>query len=158
MKVYAPVGYYNDPEDIMDLFPCSTFKGDEADIVVNAIHSLYGNFHTIDDTPDVDTCISPADASKSDCTVFTSDGEYIVVFSRGNTQLLKQGNDMHGFFIDVYHLEDVPGYEEYEKELNTPLLPDEPDLKKMTKDELYEYTLYLSKKVKEAVRELTSRR
>lgn len=158
MKVYAPVGYYNDNEDIMDLYPCSTFKGDEADIVVNAIHSLYGNFHTIDDTPDVDNCISPADASKSPDTVFTSDGEYIVVFSRGNTQLLRQGNDMHGFFIDVYHLEEVPGYEEYEQEFTVPVLPEPDDLKKMTKDELYQYTLCLSKKVKEAVRELTSRK
>jgi hypothetical protein len=155
MKVYSPVGYYNDPEDIMDLFPCSLFKGDEADIVVNAMHDLYGNFHEIDN-PEVDACISPADASKSKDLVFSSDGMYIVVFSRGDTQALRRGDDMHGFFIDVYHLEEVPGYAEYEAELNAPV--PEPDIKKMSYDELYEYTLNLSKKVKEAVQELTSRR
>ena len=35
MFVYVPIGYYNDPEDIIDLYPGGPFKGDEADIIVN---------------------------------------------------------------------------------------------------------------------------
>jgi len=153
MKAYAPIGYYNDPEDIIDLYPNSAFKGDEADIIVRYCLDGYGAFHTVDH-PDVDSFISPADASKSPDTVFTSNGEYIVVFSKGNIQLLRQGNDMHGFFIDIYKLVDVPGYE------NSGLLeetPQEKDITEMTYDELYAYTLDLSKKVKEAVFELKRR-
>ena len=104
MKTYQIVGYYNDPEDIIDLFPCSTLKGDEADIIVKYFKDGYGAFHTID-YPDTD--ITPEEASKSDDVVFTSDGEYIVVFSRGDMSLLRSGSDMHGFFIDIYRLVDV---------------------------------------------------
>lgn len=153
MKAYAPIGYYNDPEDIIDLYPNSTFKGDEADIIVRYCLDGYGAFHTVDH-PDVDSFISPADASKSPDTVFTSNGEYIVVFSRGNIQLLRQGNDMHGFFIDIYKLVDVPGYE-YSGLLEE--TPQEKDITEMTYDELYDYTLDLTKKVKEAVIELKRR-
>lgn len=153
MKAYAPIGYYNDPEDIIDLYPNSTFKGDEADIIVRYCLDGYGAFHTVDH-PDVDSFISPADASKSPDTVFTSNGEYIVVFSRGNIQLLRQGNDMHGFFIDIYKLVDVPGYE-YSGLLEE--TPEEKDITEMTYDELYDYTLDLTKKVKEAVIELKRR-
>ena len=104
MKVYARIGYYNDPEDIIDLYPSSTFKGDEADIIVKYYLDGYGAFNAID-------CpcpyITPEEASKYPNVVFTSDGEYIVAFSRGDRSLLLSGSNMHGFFIYIYRLADV---------------------------------------------------
>lgn len=104
MKVYTRIGYYNDPEDIIDLYPSSTFKGDEADIIVKYYLDGYGAFNTID-------CpypyITPEEASKYPNVVFTSDGEYIVAFSRGDRSLLLSGSNMHGFFIYIYRLADV---------------------------------------------------
>ena len=149
MKVYTHIGYYNDTIDILDLFPNSTFKGDEADIVVKYWQKGYGAFHTVD-FPDVDTYISPKEASEDKSIVFTSNGQYIVRFSGGSHELLRKGSDMHGFFIDIYALLENPDIEEEET-------PAEKDITEMTYDELYEYTLDLTKKVKEAVAELKRR-
>lgn len=154
MKVYAPIGYYNDPEDIIDLYPSSAFKGDEADIIVQYYLDGYGAFHTID-YPDIDSFISPKDASKDKCVVFTSDGQYIVRFSLGNYKLLRQGDDMHGFFIDIYKLTEDTDYDEYVKELEEENA--EPDVTEMGDEELEEYALGLVKKVKEAVLEIKRR-
>ena len=152
MKVYIPVGYYNDPEDIFDLYPSSTFKGDEADIIVKYFKDGYGNFTSIDH-PDVDSYITPEEASKANDIVFTSDGQYIVVFSPGNRKLLMEGSYDHGFYIDIYCLEDDPDYEVIESGVPEP----ERDITEMTYDELYDYTLELTKKMKEAVIELKRR-
>jgi hypothetical protein len=161
MKVYAPIGYYNDPEDIMDLFPCSTLKGDEADIIVKYMKDGYGNFHTIDGTPDEESYIGPIEASMDKNIVFTSDGQHLVHFSRGNVDLLIRGNDQHGFFIDIYKLIDAPGYEysgleESTIEKDLPF-PGKPGIKEMAYDELCSYALDLSEKLKEAVIELKRR-
>ena len=154
MKVFAPIGYYNDPEDIMDLFPCSTFKGDEADIIVKYQKDGFGAFHTIDGTPDEESYISPIEASMDKDIVFTSDGQHLVRFSRGDVGLLFRGSNQHGFFIDIYKLIDAPGYE-YSGLLEE--TPKEKDITEMTYAELYAYTLDITKKVKEAVIELKRR-
>ena len=154
MKVFAPIGYYNDPEDIMDLFPCSTFKGDEADIIVKYQKDGFGAFHTIDGTPDEESYISPIEASMDKDIVFTSDGQHLVRFSRGDVGLLFRGSNQHGFFIDIYKLIDAPGYEYSGLPEET---PEKKDIAEMTYDELYAYTLDLTKKVKEAVIELKRR-
>lgn len=120
MKVYVPIGYYNDAEDIIDLFPNSTFKGDEADIVINYFADNYGAFHYIDH-PDVDSYYAPDEVSKDKRMVFSSDGQYAVMFSQGDGKLLYQGDDNHGFFIDIYRLEEVEDYERY------PNFVEEPD-------------------------------
>lgn len=119
MKAYIPVGYYNDPEDIFDLYPSSAFKGDEADIVVSYFKAGYGNFHSIDH-PDVDSYITPEEASKANDVVFTSDGQYIVVFSAGDYELLKKGASGHGFYIDIYCLEEAEDYDEYANSIPEP--------------------------------------
>lgn len=152
MKVFAPIGYYNDPKDIMDLFPSSTFKGDEADIIVKYYLDGYGALHTIN--ADEESYISPIEASMDKDIVFTSDGQHLVRFSRGNVDLLIRGNDQHGFFIDIYELIDAPGYEYSGLPEET---PGEKDITEMTYDELYAYTLDLTEKVKEAVIELKRR-
>ena len=154
MRVYAPIGYYNDPADIFDLYPSSAFKGDEADIIVKYQKDGFGAFHTIDGTPDEESYIAPVEASKDKNIVFTSDGQYLVRFTGGSYELLRKGSDMHGFFIDIYKLIDAPGYE-YSGLLEE--TPKEKDITEMTYDELYDYTLDLTKKVKEAVIELKRR-
>ena len=155
MKVYIPVGYYNDPKDIFDLYPSSTFKGDEADIIVKYFKDGYGNFHSID-YPDVDSYITPEEASKANDVVFTSDGQYIVVFSAGNRELLMEGSYDHGFYIDIYCLEDDLDYEYEPVESGIP--EPERDIKEMSDDELYDYTLDLTRKTKEAVFEMMRRK
>jgi hypothetical protein len=77
-----------------------------------------------------------------------------VRFTGGSYELLRKGSDMHGFFIDIYKLIDAPGYE-YSGLLEE--TPEEKDITEMTYDELYDYTLDLTKKVKEAVIELKRR-
>lgn len=154
MKVYAPIGYYNEPYDIVDLFPCSTLKGDEADIIVKYMKDGYGNFHTIDGTPDMESYITPIEASKDSCIVFTSDGQHLVRFTRGSMERLQNGSDMHGFYIDIYKLIDAPGYEYSGLEEET---PEEKDITEMDYDELCSYALDLSKKLKEAVIEIKRR-
>lgn len=154
MKVFAPIGYYNDTQDIMDLFPNYAFKGDEADIIVKYQKDGFGAFHTIDGTPDEESYISPIEASMDKDIVFTSDGQHLVRFTRGNVDRLIRGNDQHGFYIDIYKLIDAPGYE-YSGLLEE--TPAEKDITEMTYDELYAYTLDLTKKVKEAVIELKRR-
>lgn len=154
MKVFAPIGYYNDPEDIIDLYPSSTFKGDEADIIVKYQKDGFGAFHTIDGFPDEESYIAPVEASMDKNIVFASDGQHLVRFTRGSYELLRQGEDMHGFFIDIYKLIDAPGYEHSGLLEET---PEEKDITEMTYDELYAYTLDLTKKVKEAVAELKRR-
>jgi hypothetical protein len=150
MKIYAPIGYYNDPEDIIDLFPNSAFKGDEADIVVNYLKDGYGNFHSID-CPDIDNCISPKDASEDKCTVFTSDGQYIVRFSLGDYNLLRKKNEMHGFFIDIYRLIDSPEGEEKYTVKND-------GVTEMDDDELQEYALDLVTRTNGVIAELIRRK
>ena len=154
MKVYAPIGYYNDPEDIFDLYPSSTFKGDEADIIVNYQKDGFGAFHTIDGTPDEESYITPIEASNDKNIIFTNDGQYIVRFTHGNMSLLRIGNDMHGFFIDIYKLIDAPGYE-YSGLLEE--TPEEKGITEMTYDELCSYALDLSEKLKKAVIEIKRR-
>lgn len=154
MRVYAPIGYYNDAKDIFDLFPNSTFKGDEADIIVKYCKDGYGAFHTIDGSPDDESYFTPAEASKDKNIVFTSDGMYFVRFSGGSYELLRKGSDQHGFYIDIYKLVDAPGYEYSGLE---EVESSEKDITEMTYDELYAYTLDLTKKVKEAVAELKRR-
>ena len=162
MKVYAPIGYYNEPYDIFDLFPCSTLKGDEADIIVKYMKDGYGNFHTIDGTPDMESYIAPIEASEDKNIVFTSDGQHLVRFTRGSMERLQNGSDMHGFFIDIYKLIDAPGYEysgleESTIEKDLPF-PGKPGIKEMSYDELCSYALDLSEKLKEAVIEIKRRK
>lgn len=155
MKVYAPIGYYHDPVDIYDLYPCSTFKGDEADIIVNFQKHGLGSFYDIGGAADEESYITPAEASKDKSIVFTSDGQHIVRFTHGDMKLLQNGNYMHGFYIDIYQLIDAPGYEYSGLLEETP--EDEPDITSMSDDELENYALGLVKKVKEAVIELQRR-
>ena len=157
MFVYVPIGYYNDPEDIIDLYPGGPFKGDEADIIVNYMLNGLGNFHSVPEGPrDPESFLTPRDASEDTRVVFASNGQYIVSFCSGSYELLRKKNDMHGFFIDIYRLEDRPDFDEYLREIEREY--SEPDIKAMTTKELQEYVQDLVKKTKEAILELNSRK
>lgn len=150
MKIYAPIGYYNDPEDIIDLFPNSAFKGDEADIVVNYLKDGYGNFHSID-SPDADTFITPEDASSDKGIVFSSDGQHIVRFTKGNLFRLSERNEMHGYYIDIYRLINSPEEEEKYAVKND-------GITEMNDDELQEYALDLVTRTNGVITELMRRK
>ncbi len=148
MKVYAPIGYYNDPKDIFDLYPNGAFKGDEADIIVKYQQDGFGDFHTFDGTLEIEACYTTSEALCDNSVVFASDDQHLVRFTRGDMKLLQEGNDMHGFYIDIYKFvdlkfADIPG--------------EEKDITRMGNDELYEYTLDLTEKMKEAVSEIKRR-
>ena len=156
MKVYAPIGYYNDSQDIFDLYPGGSFKGDEADIIVDYMNEGGGNFHYIPEEPkDPESFLTPKDVSESKCMVFTSDGQFAVSFSTGSYESLKKGSDMHGFYIDVYHLEDRPEYDKYLKELEEE--QSEPGIKTMPTDDLLDYVNALTKTARDGIAELKRR-
>ena len=104
MKKYKPIATYHDIEDIMGLFPSSTLKGDEADIVVKHLLSGEGNPYTIVEAPEGSIWTEEEvreDMEHGNFTL-TLDGKYGVRFTRGDSYLLKIGSDGHGFYIDIY--------------------------------------------------------
>lgn len=156
MFVYVPIGYYNDSQDIFDLYPGGSFKGDEADIIVNYMNEGGGSFHCVPDRPkDPESFLTPKDVSESKCMVFTSDGQFAVSFSTGSYESLKKGNDMHGFFIDVYRLEDRPEYDKYLKELEEE--ESRADISTMPTDDLLDYVNTLAKTARDGIAELKRR-
>lgn len=100
MNQYKHIGYYDDKEDIIDLYPNEILKGDEGDIVVKYMKEGYGNFHTIDNGD-----LFPEDEFdedfNADRNIKTSDGRYIVGFAEGDWKALARGEE-HGFYIDIW--------------------------------------------------------
>lgn len=153
MLVYKPIGYYNDAEDIIDVFPSSFFKGDEADIIYKYFQDGYGNFHSID-YPDDDSFYTLKEASNAPGAVFTSDGMHLVVFTKGSINSLMKKDYMHGYYIDIYALEDAPDYVDED----TQGVPDpETDFDHMSDDELLKTGEYVAKKMKDIVAEIKRR-
>ena len=50
---YRHLGYYNDVDDIIDLFPSEPLKGYEASLINSYVKDGYGNFYSTDDTGDI---------------------------------------------------------------------------------------------------------
>jgi hypothetical protein len=156
MFVYVPIGYYNDSQDIIDLYPGGPFKGDEADIIVSHMNERFGNFHFIPESPkDPESFLTPKDVSESKCMVFTSDGKFAVSFSLGSYESLKKGSDMHGFYIDVYRLENRPDYDWYLKKLKEE--ESKADITTMETGDLLDYVGKLAKTARDGIAELKRR-
>jgi len=104
-NIYQHIGYYNDFEDIFDLFPSGLPKGDEADIVVKYMKDGYGAFHKIDH-PDDETDLDITDLNPGELVLTTEDKAYAVRFEAGAKKILMKRNpDLdHGYFIDIYAL------------------------------------------------------
>ena len=139
MKQYKHLGYYDDKEDIIDLWPNETLKGDEADIVVKYMKDGYGAFHTIDNGGlfQEDEFTDDLSEWRSD---ITTDKRYIVGFAEGDWKALakcENGDTDHGFYIDIW---EVVG-EEDDQELQ----------------ELWEYALSLSNELKSVMEKIKRR-
>jgi len=93
--------------------------------------------------------------SESKCMVFTSDGRFAVSFSLGSYESLKKGSDMHGFYIDVYRLENRPDYDGYLKELEEE--ESKADIATMPTDDLLDYVSKLAKTARDGIAELKRR-
>ena len=91
--VYRHIGYYNEPDDIKDLFLCS------ADEIVNSMFMGFGNFHQ--SNGDCESDIEDAE-SEHDANMFakTDNGSHLVRYQRG-------GSNFDGWFIDIYKLMEV---------------------------------------------------
>lgn len=98
MNQYKHIGYYNDKEDIIDLFPNEPLKGDEGDIIVKYMKDGYGAFHSVDN----DELFSEDYFDFVGRQMKTTDGKYIIGFSEGNWKALAKGDDDHGFYIDIW--------------------------------------------------------
>lgn len=111
MKLCQHIGYYNDPEDIIDIFPSANIKPDMGDIVLKYMRDGYGNFHTGYD-------VQPFEYFEDDLSggtaVMTSDGKHLVNFSYGNWKALAKGSGQHGYYIDIWEVYDEPDIEENE--------------------------------------------
>lgn len=99
---YRHLGYYNDVDDIIDLFPSEPLKGYEASLINSYVKDGYGNFYSTDDTGDILSADEFEEDFKKGLAAITRDGKYIVVFSPGDPNTLKDGDDQHGYFIDLY--------------------------------------------------------
>lgn len=102
-KYYKHIGYFNDAEDIIDLYPSSFFKGDEAGIVTNYMQSGYGKFYSVENNENF-----PFDNFKFELehqiAAITPDDKYIVTFSLGDRNKLFKNSPEHGYYIDVWEL------------------------------------------------------
>lgn len=87
-KVYRHIGYYNEPDDIKDLFLCS------ADEIVNSMFMGFGNFHN--SNGDCESDIEDVE-NEHDANMFakTDNGSHLVRYQRG-------GSNFDGWFIDIY--------------------------------------------------------
>ena len=100
---YTHIAYYNNWEDIIDLFPNMPLKGDEADIVVNYMKDGYGHLYTVDIGEPLPFEDFEQDFQRG-CALFTKDGKYLVVFCDGSKELLMKKDDEfdHGYYIDIW--------------------------------------------------------
>lgn len=102
---YIPIAVYHDTEDINNLFPSGSLKGDEADIIVKRYLAGNGNPRKIDHADD--EAIWTEKEVREDIAngnfLLTTNGKYGVRFTRGDSAALKRyGNDQAGFYIDIY--------------------------------------------------------
>lgn len=114
MKLCKHIGYYNDPKDIIDLFPSADIKPDMGDIVFKYMKNGYGNFHHVNQSAELQPFDDFDDDLSGGTAVMTSDGKHLVNFSYGDWKALAKGSDEHGYYIDIWEVYDEPDKEENE--------------------------------------------
>ena len=114
MKLCHHIGYYNDPADIIDLFPSADIKPDMGDIVFKYMKDGYGNFHNVNPGAGVLPFDDFEDDLSGGTAVMTSDGKHLVNFSYGDWKDLAKGSDEHGYYIDIWEVYEEPDKEENE--------------------------------------------
>ena len=79
---------------------------------------------------------------------------HLVVFTKGSYDALRKGDYCHGYYIDIYALEDAPDFTDDEDEG----VPDpETDFDHMTDEQLIKTGEYVAKKMKDIVTEIKRR-
>ena len=102
MKRYRPIATINkNIKDIIEYFPSSTIKGDEANIIVKDYLSGELEAKTLNRW-DEDVFYTVEEVVEDEDFVLTTDGKYAVRFTRGDIGLLVKASDHHGFYIDIY--------------------------------------------------------
>lgn len=101
MKQYRPIATIHKSEDIINHFPSADIKGDEANIIVKGYLSGAIEAKTLN-CWDEEAFYSVEEAVEDKNFVLTTDGNYGVRFVRGSIELLRNGSDQHGFYIDIY--------------------------------------------------------
>ena len=105
---YKHLGYYNDRDDIHNLFPFKAIKDGVAEKVIQYFAGGYGNFY-VDDSDEEESDLDITENFDIDdgLVMLTDDEEYAVRFQTGSYSSLKTGSDQHGFFIDIYRLRGI---------------------------------------------------
>lgn len=103
--IYKHLGYYNDRDDILHLFPFKAMKEGVAENVIQYFLGGYGYFHT-DDSNDEESDLDITEEIDLDngLIMLTDDEEYAIRFQSGSQSLLKRGSDEHGYYIDIFQL------------------------------------------------------
>ena len=101
MKQYRLIATIHNNEDIISYFPSAVIKGDEANIIVKAYLSGAIEAKSMD-CWDEEAFYSVEEAVEDKNFILTTDGNYGVRFTRGNTKLLRNGSDQHGYYIDIF--------------------------------------------------------
>ena len=105
MKKYRPIATYYTAEDIICLFPCSTLKGDEASIIWQRYNEGFGEPRRF--WGDDEACYDENDIEEDkDHFLLTGDKTRGVRFTRGSMEFLRKGIEGHGFYIDLYKLDE----------------------------------------------------
>lgn len=145
MKLCQHIGYYNDPEDIIDIFPSANIKPDMGDIVLKYMRDGYGNFHDVNPGGEIQPFEDFEDDLSGGTAVMTSDGKHLVNFSYGNWKVLAKGSGQHGYYIDIWEVYDEPDIEENE-------------FSGMTDNEILDLASTLSENLKNVVAEIKRRK
>ena len=101
MKQYRPIATIHNAEDIINHFPSTDIKGDEANIIVKGYLSGAIQAKTVN-CWDEEAFYTVEEAVEDKNFILTSDGNYGVRFTRGDIGLLRKGSDQHGYYIDIY--------------------------------------------------------
>lgn len=144
MKLCQHIGYYNDPEDIISIFPSADIKPDMGDFVFKYMQAGGGNFHNVNPGGEV----QPFDDFEGELgytAIPTSDGKHIVLFTKGDWKSLAKGSDQHGYYIDIWEVYDEPDTEENE-------------FSGMTDNDILDLASNLSENLKNVVAEIKRRK
>ena len=109
---YRPIATINDPETIIGLFPNTVvdINPELAKQIADYNDYFPANAHKIID-PELESYLYIGDIIIDNSAAITPDFGHAVRFTSGDRTLLKQHDEMHGFYIDIYELvpdEDIP--------------------------------------------------